>query len=145
MPGRKWDGPPFSGAKIALLCGSRIVAYLRDEDAGIPFPGLWDLPGGGCEGGEGPVACALREVEEEFGLALDEDRILSLERYDSTRPGGPDTYFCVAQVTPSEVAAIRFGEEGQRWRLMAASEFVALGDAVPDMRSRLKRYLDGET
>lgn len=138
-----WDGPPFGGTKIALLCGSGIVAYQRDEKPGIPFPGLWDLPGGGREGGEGPVACALREVEEEFGLSLGEDRIRTLERYESGSQGGLDTYFCVAEVTPSEVGRIRFGDEGQRWRLMEASEFLALGEAVPHMKSRLRRYLEG--
>lgn len=143
MAGTLWEGPPFSGAKIALLCGSRVVAYLRDDKDDIPFPGLWDLPGGGCERGESPVGCALREVEEEFGISIAEERVLSAIRYESASPGGLDTYFCVAEITPSEVGQIRFGDEGQSWRLMAALEFVALEDAVPHMRLRLKRYLEG--
>src|SRR3546814_18606002 len=46
----------FSGAKIALTCGQRLVAYQRDVKPAIPWPGLWDLPGGGREGGETPEA-----------------------------------------------------------------------------------------
>lgn len=143
MAGTIWNGAPFGGAKIALLCGSGIVAYQRDDKPGIPFPDLWDLPGGGREGGESPAACALREVEEEFGLCLDEGRIHSLERYEGSSPGALDTYFCVAEITPLEVERIRFGDEGQRWRLMPAREFLALEDAVPHLQTRLKRYLEG--
>ena len=65
-----WDGGDFSGAKIAVITGTRILTYKRDNIPTIPFPGLWDLPGGGREGGEGPLDCALRELEEEFALQL---------------------------------------------------------------------------
>ncbi|HEX8380922.1 MAG TPA: NUDIX hydrolase [Allosphingosinicella sp.] len=136
-----WHGQAFNGTKIALLCGSRIVAYRRDDKLGIPFPGLWDLPGGGREGFEGPVACALREVEEEFGISLEENRVRSLRRYRSGVDGGLDSYFCAAEVTPEEIERIRFGDEGQEWRLMEASEFLGLEDAVPNMKHRLKACL----
>ena len=132
-----WDGSPFSGTKIALLCGGDVLAYLRDDKPGIPFPGMWDLPGGGREGDEDPVSCALREVEEEFGIAIGSDRVRSLKRYSSPSPTGLDTYFCVAEVAESEIASIRFGDEGQHWELMSVAEFVALEGAIPDMKQRL--------
>lgn len=139
-----WEGPPFNGAKIALLCGSRIVAYLRDDKAGIAFPGLWDLPGGGREPGESPVECALREVEEEFGISIAQHRVHSLRRYGSDSPAGLDSYVCVAHVTPMEIERISFGDEGQRWRLMETSEFLGHEGAVPPLKRRLKRYLEGD-
>lgn len=139
-----WEGPPFTGTKIALLCGSRIVVYLRDDKAGIAFPGLWDLPGGGREPGESPVDCALREVEEEFGISIAEHRVHSLRRYESDGPAGSDSYFCVAHVTPMEIERIRFGDEGQHWRLMETGEFLGLEAAVPSLKRRLERYLEGD-
>src|SRR5690606_34782771 len=57
-PGRRlgqacaMDSEAFSGAKIALVCGGRLVTYQRDAKPSIPWPGLWDLPGGGREGVE---------------------------------------------------------------------------------------------
>ena len=60
---------PFLGAKLALLVGDRIVTILRDDIPTIPWPGHWDLPGGGREGDETPETCVLRELEEELAIA----------------------------------------------------------------------------
>lgn len=38
--------------------------------ANVHLGGLWELPGGKCEPGESPAACAAREVREEVGLAV---------------------------------------------------------------------------
>ena len=64
----------FGGAKIALLCDDRLLVYQRDDKPGIPWPGLWDLPGGGRENGETPLQCVQRETQEEFGVAIAECR-----------------------------------------------------------------------
>ncbi|MBV9840151.1 MAG: NUDIX hydrolase [Sphingomonadaceae bacterium] len=104
---------PFHGAKIALLCGGRILAYQRDDKPGIPNPGLWDLPGGGREGDETPIATALRETQEEFGLPLPPGRVVWQRRYASVDWPGHMGWFLVGTITPAEIAAIRFGEEGQ--------------------------------
>ena len=66
LPDQAWDGTPFGGAKIALVQDGLILTYLRDDKPDIRFPGLWDLPGGGREGGETPLACVARELFEEF-------------------------------------------------------------------------------
>ena len=133
---------PFSGAKIVLCCNNQLVAYLRDQKPDIPFPGLWDFPGGGREADETPAECAMREVEEEFGLRLPVERIVWSRRYESRKAGAPDSYFLVAPLLNSEVDEIVFGDEGQRWRLMRLEEFLAKDDAVPDLQERLQDYLD---
>ena len=57
------SGGPFAGAKVALICGGDVLTYLRDDRPELPFPGCWDLPGGGREGEESAEACVLRELD----------------------------------------------------------------------------------
>jgi len=78
-------GLDFVGAKAALICGDRVLTYLRDDKPGLPWRGMWDLPGGGREGDETAEACLLREVEEEFGLRLLPDRLIQLNQSVSPR------------------------------------------------------------
>ncbi len=40
----------FTGVKFALLVGKNILVILRDNKPGIPWPNMWELPGGGREG-----------------------------------------------------------------------------------------------
>jgi 8-oxo-dGTP diphosphatase len=133
----------FSGAKIALVCGGRLLAYRRDLKPTIPWPGLWDLPGGGREGGETPEACALREVREEFGIVLTPERVHWRRRYPGALDAQRHTYFLAAAISEAEVAAIRFGDEGQYWRMMAFDEFLAHPQAIAHLQGRLSDYLAG--
>lgn len=135
------DDTAFSGAKIALVCGERIVAYRRDAKPTIPWPGLWDLPGGGREGAETPEACALREVREEFGLLLGLERIHWRRRYPGALVAQTHTWFLAATITEAEVAAVRFGDEGQYWEMMAVADFLAHPEAIGHLQARLADYL----
>ena len=134
------DTPSFVGAKIALLQGARLLVYLRDDRNDIPFPGAWDLPGGGREGGESPADCALRETEEEFGLRIAADRIHWTRRYPSVVEPGSHSYFFAADITVEEIGAIRFGDEGQFWQMMEVEAFLALPDAVGYLQNWLRDY-----
>jgi len=134
------DEPVFAGAKIALILDDRLVAYRRDHKPGIPFPGLWDLPGGGREGDETPIQCALREAEEEFGLRLSPDVVTYVRRY--VRDDGQISYFLAARISAEEVAAIVFGDEGETWRMMPITEFLFREDAAPRLQVRLADYLE---
>ena len=131
----------FSGSKIALLCNGLVLTYQRDDFEHIPFPGMWDLPGGGREGTETPEECALRELQEEFGLALTSERIVWKNRYENETPGGLPTYFLVAQVTDEEVASIHFGSEGQAWDIVPVATFLQTLEAIPHLVERLTEYL----
>ena len=73
----------FVGSKAAFFCGDRLLCYLRDEKAGLPWPATWDLPGGGREGSETPQTCLLRELHEEFGLRLPPERLIWQQRFPS--------------------------------------------------------------
>ena len=130
----------FTGAKAALFCGASVLTYLRDEKPGLRWPGLWDLPGGGREGGESPQDCALRETSEEFGLTLDPATICHQRSYTAT-PGARPAWFLVAPITESHRALIRFGSEGARWDIPPIAAYLALPDAIPAHQSRLRDWL----
>lgn len=133
----------FHGAKIALLVGSELLlAYQRDDKSDIPFPGCWDLPGGGREGAETPIECVLREVREEFGLALAPEVVHWMRAYPSERRPGAASYFMVGTLAPAQCDAIRFGEEGQQWALMELGAFLGHANAVPHLQQRLRDYLE---
>lgn len=41
---------------------------LRDDNPDIPYPDMWDMPGGHVEDGETPAECIIREMDEEMGI-----------------------------------------------------------------------------
>lgn len=136
----KWDGAPFAGAKLAAFCGDGLLAYRRDDKLEIPFPGMIDLPGGGREGEESPAECVLRELFEEFGVAVPTGR-LHYQRQYRLGDGLSVSHFFAAYLTEAEVAGVRFGDKGQDWALMPVADFIADEDAVPRLRDWLTHYL----
>lgn len=129
---------PFTGAKLALLVGHQIIVILRDDIPTIPFQGYWDLPGGGREAGEPPLACALRETKEELGLTISSERVSWGRRFVS---GDETNWFFVAHMPKEIVHAIRFGDEGQCWKMMGIADFIAHPKTVPRFRTRLHLYV----
>jgi 8-oxo-dGTP diphosphatase len=62
------------GAGIILLnSNNEVLLLLRDDRVDIPFPNMWDIPGGKVEINEDPEFAVRREMNEELGIAnLDE-------------------------------------------------------------------------
>ncbi|MEI8033117.1 MAG: NUDIX hydrolase [Chlorobiaceae bacterium] len=44
----------------------QVLLVLRDDTPSLPYPGMWDLPGGHIEAGESPERCIEREMLEEI-------------------------------------------------------------------------------
>jgi 8-oxo-dGTP diphosphatase len=126
----------FIGAKAALVCGDCVLAYLRDDKPGLQWAGMWDLPGGGREGDETPEQCFLRELDEEFGLRLAVDRLIWRKVWPSLIDETRASVFFAGRLTQAEVAAIRFGDEGQRWEMMYVGTFLAHPFGIPAMQHR---------
>lgn len=129
---------PFTGAKLAILVGDRLVAILRDDIATIPFPNHWDLPGGGREGDETPVETVLRETQEEIGISFAPGDLIWSEAYPVD--AATEWLFVTEQphFTPDQV---RFGNEGQYWRLVTIDWFLCKARAVPHQPGRLRNYV----
>ncbi|WP_405403460.1 NUDIX hydrolase [Paracoccus sp. Ld10] len=123
----------FNGAKLLLTHGDLLLTYLRDDRPDLPFPAHWDLPGGGREGLETPVECALRELDEEFGLHLPPD-MLTGRAFPSHAAPGMVSWLFAGQISAARIAAIRFGDEGQEWRMMPVADYLAHPRAIPHFR-----------
>jgi 8-oxo-dGTP diphosphatase len=131
----------FTGAKIALICDEMVLTYLRDDKPNIPFPNFWDLAGGGREGVESPEQCVIRETNEEFALTIAASRIIWKRRSENATVVGQHAYFMVAYITKEEINSIKFGDEGQLWRLMELKEFLNHPKGIPQLQSRLATFL----
>lgn len=131
----------FHGSKIALLIDGCLVTYKRDNIPSIPFPNLWDLPGGGRQGSETPEECAARELCEEFNIRLQPFRFFYKRRYPDINSRAKGSYFLAALITQDELDSIEFGTEGQSWELMTYDQFLENPKAVPHLKLRLKELL----
>ncbi len=136
--GAEGSSGDFVGCKLVLVCGGALLTYLRDDRPGLAWANRWDLPGGGREGVETPEACVLRELAEEFGLHLPAARLVWQRAFpsmmDETRP----SHFFAGRITPDEIAAVRFGDEGQHWRMMSVKDFMAEPEAIPELQRRTR-------
>lgn len=50
---------------------NEILLLLRDDNPNIPYPNMWDLPGGHVEDNETPKQCIVREIKEEMDLNIE--------------------------------------------------------------------------
>ena len=132
----------FTGCKIALFCGNKLLTTLRDNKLDIPYPNTWELPGGGREGDESPFECAAREVYEELGIHLTEDCLLWAKVYPSMLFADKKSVFLVGKLAQERFDQIVFGDEGQGYKLMGIEEFLGSDKAVPQLQDRVRDYLE---
>jgi 8-oxo-dGTP diphosphatase len=128
----------FIGAKAAFFHRDTVLVCLRDAFAHIPWPDHWDLPGGGREGEESPEECLLRELQEEFGLALPQARLIYRRIAPAMLDPARRAFFFAGWITKEEIAAIRFGSEGQCWQMMPVAEFLIHPRGIPEKQLRTR-------
>ena len=59
----------MKGAGIIFLnSNNEVLLLLRDDTVDIPFPNMWDIPGGKVEDNETPIEAIRRELMEEMSI-----------------------------------------------------------------------------
>ena len=125
-----------------MICDDKLLTILRDDKASIPYPNMWELPGGGREGEETPFECVQREVFEELSLKLEETDIVWAKDYQGMLDPDKTSIFMVGTITQEEFAGIVFGDEGQAYQMMDVSQFLSDEKVVPQLQDRLRDYLE---
>jgi 8-oxo-dGTP diphosphatase len=69
---------PVVEVAIAVVFGADGRLLICKRKADTVLGGYWEFPGGKCHPGEGPEACAVREVEEETALVVRPMRALPI-------------------------------------------------------------------
>ena len=132
----------FTGCKIALICDGQILTILRDDKEDIPWPNMWELPGGGREGNETPFECVAREVYEELSIQLSKADVIWFQIYPSMLDGNKKSVFLVGRLTQEQFQSIIFGDEGQGYKLVSFEEFLTSDRVVPQLQERVRDYME---
>lgn len=132
----------FTGCKIALICDGQILTILRDDKEDIPWPNMWELPGGGREGNEPPFECVAREVYEELSIQLSKADVIWFQIYPSMLDGNKKSVFLVGRLTQEQFESIIFGDEGQGYKLVSFEEFLTSDRVVPQLQERVRDYME---
>lgn len=71
------------GSSIIFFNDKRqVLLFLRDNIPDLPYPNMWDVPGGHVERNESPEKCIVREMKEEMNLNLDRFELFSEIEFD---------------------------------------------------------------
>jgi len=134
----------FSGVKAALLLdNNQLLIIQRDDKPGLRWAGLWDFAGGAREGNETPFECLAREVKEELDIEIKEQNIVWQKTHPAMHDPSLTAYFMVIKITQKDIDSIRFGDEGQGWKLISIDDFMNSHDVVEPLKGRLQDYLAG--
>jgi 8-oxo-dGTP diphosphatase len=132
----------FKGTKVALFFQGSLIVYLRDDKPTIPYPNMWDFPGGGREENETPLECITREIEEEFSLKLTPEMFTWQKAFPAMNDPEHESYFFVARIGKDLFSTIKFGSEGQHWQMMSVRDFMEHPQGIPPLKMWLQDYLD---
>jgi 8-oxo-dGTP diphosphatase len=93
----------------------QVLLFLRDDNPGIPYANMWDLPGGHVEVGETPRECICREMKEEMGLDIEDIEPFSVVQFEDR------TEYVFYKKMNLAIDSIRL-TEGQRLRWFSRTE-----------------------
>ena len=130
----------FQGVKVALINNGKVLTVLRDNIPNIPYPNMWDLAGGGRENEESPYETMRREVLEELNIDIPESNVVWVKHYESVTKPGKKSVFMVADISDHQIEGIKFGEEGQGYKMVSFQEFLDNKDVIEQLKHRFLDY-----
>lgn len=125
---------PAPTAGVLVLEDDKVLLVKRRYE---PYQGLWVIPSGYIERGEGPAETAVREMEEETGLKVSLGGVHSVEPcFDDPRG---DTVFIVYR-GEIEGGGIKPGDDAEEARFFSLKELPEIAfDAQKRLLGELKK------
>ncbi len=133
----------FQGVKVALINNGKVLTILRDNKPNIPYPNMWDLAGGGREKEESPYETMRREVKEELNIDIPESNVVWVKYYDSITKPGKISVFMVADIDDFQIENIKFGDEGQGYKMVSFKDFLDDKNVIEQLKNRFSDYIKG--
>jgi 8-oxo-dGTP diphosphatase len=104
--------PRVLATLVYAMRGDEVLLHRRVKD---PNKDLWVAPGGKLEGDESPTECAVREMEEETGLKIQDPALRGIMTEVSPRPDYQWITFLFAATRWSGILAPPAGIGECRW------------------------------
>ncbi len=124
--------PADAAVALIVVDGTRYLMQLRDQKAGIFYPGHWGLFGGAVDEGETPEDALTRELTEELQLTIDSTRYFTEFTFDFGFAGHRRVYrrYFEVPVASAALKSVVLGE-GADMRTFSASEILSMPRVVP--------------
>lgn len=126
--------PHFSSRVITYVPGTQGNQLVLVRAPRKPYPKLWNFPGGKKEAGETPVDTAIRELEQETGLRVEEKNMVPCGKV--LRDGYP-VYIFGTYVFDTSSLKDR-GATGEEVCLFNEKLFPLMDDFVPENKGLLE-------
>ncbi len=125
------------GVGVILYRADQILLQLRTFDA-KSFPSFWGTFGGQIEDDELPESAAIREIDEELGVRLEQSRLTSLGTINVPRGIETAKVYCFSAALEVELRDLSLGE-GDGFGLFTLHEVYNLR-LTPETRLAVDRH-----
>lgn len=132
----------FVGCKVCLINNGKIITILRDNISDIPYPNMWDLPGGGRENEETPYETMRREVKEELDINVPKSNVKYIKFYKSLTSLDDKAVFMVCDIDDDLIKNINFKNEGQKYKIVSFKDFLCDKDVIEPLKNLFLEYLN---
>lgn len=122
-----------SGSKAFVVYNKKFILILRDDKPDIPWPNVWNQPGGGIEEGETPLEAIKRELQEEICVTPKHIEFIGKTEY----PGNVLAHRYICYLTDDESRQVKLGDEGQKLEFFTVDEADKL-----ELTDFLRSYFD---